>query len=230
MAYKVCLFGDSVGKGVILDSEHKYRPIRDCYANLISTVRPVAVENFSHFGWTMRKCLGILERHLGEVSGYDRTVLEFGGNDSDYDWAAIAADPDGRHEPHTPIGEFSAGYEQALRDVIAAGGRPIALNLPPCDPRKYFKWISKNLNAENILKWLYCGPEYIYVGQEVYSIAIQNAVERVPGAAMIDIRTPFLQRHDYTKLLCDDGIHPNEEGHRLICRTIADAPLWPAAV
>ena len=33
---------------------------------------------------------------------------------------------------------------------------------------------------------------------------------------MIDIRSAFLVRKDYTDYLCEDGIHPNEKGHRLI--------------
>ena len=30
----------------------------------------------------------------------------------------------------------------------------------------------------------------------------------------------FLQKDDYTKLICDDGIHPNKAGHRVIAEKI----------
>ena len=33
---------------------------------------------------------------------------------------------------------------------------------------------------------------------------------------MIDIRSAFLKLRNYSDYLCEDGIHPNEEGHRLI--------------
>ncbi|MBR6806337.1 MAG: SGNH/GDSL hydrolase family protein [Bacteroidaceae bacterium] len=33
---------------------------------------------------------------------------------------------------------------------------------------------------------------------------------------VIDITSVFLERRNYSDYLCEDGIHPNEEGHRLI--------------
>ena len=36
------------------------------------------------------------------------------------------------------------------------------------------------------------------------------------GCPVLDLRRLFLQKQDYRQYLCDDGIHPNEEGHQLI--------------
>ncbi|MOA67209.1 hypothetical protein D3C78_1942860 [compost metagenome] len=32
----------------------------------------------------------------------------------------------------------------------------------------------------------------------------------------IDIRDDFMKTEDYRKYMCEDGIHPNEQGHELI--------------
>ncbi|OLA61120.1 MAG: hypothetical protein BHW37_01125 [Firmicutes bacterium CAG:272_52_7] len=40
---------------------------------------------------------------------------------------------------------------------------------------------------------------------------------------MIDIRSAFLVKRDYSDYLCEDGIHPNERGHKLIKDTLVDA-------
>ena len=54
----------------------------------------------------------------------------------------------------------------------------------------------------------------------MYNIRVHSVASamRVP---VIDIRSAFLLRTDYGELLCDDGIHPNEAGHRLISGTLS---------
>ena len=38
----------------------------------------------------------------------------------------------------------------------------------------------------------------------------------------MDIRQPFLIQKDYTRFLCEDGIHPNQRGHELIRTVISE--------
>jgi hypothetical protein len=35
----------------------------------------------------------ILKRHETELNRFDYTILEFGGNDCDYNWAEVSRDP-----------------------------------------------------------------------------------------------------------------------------------------
>ena len=49
---------------------------------------------------------------------------------------------------------------------------------------------------------------------ELYRLA---ASSNVP---VIDITTCFLSRRNYSDYLCEDGMHPNEEGHKLISDAI----------
>ena len=79
MSYSVCLFGDSVAKGVIFDSiRRKYRVIKDCFAASMETQEHLRVTNYSKFGCTITKGRELLERHAAELSSYDFVVFEFG--------------------------------------------------------------------------------------------------------------------------------------------------------
>jgi lysophospholipase L1-like esterase len=101
------------------------------------------------------------------------------------------------------------------------GGRPVLLNLPPIDPKRYFRWISKGLDKTNILAFL--GEiETIYRWQEMYSKEVEELAvkEKIP---FIDIRSGFLNKKNFSDYLCADGIHPNEKGHLLISRAIRES-------
>ena len=39
---------------------------------------------------------------------------------------------------------------------------------------------------------------------------------------IIDITSKILEINNYSNLLCDDGIHPNEKGHRIIAEAIKE--------
>ena len=39
---------------------------------------------------------------------------------------------------------------------------------------------------------------------------------------IIDITSKILEINNYSNLLCDDGIHPNEKGHKIIAEAIKE--------
>lgn len=222
MIGSVCVFGDSLTKGVVFDSVlKKYILLKDSFTNCIGKSAHLALQNYSKFGCTVSKGLEALRRHRDELKNYDFIVLEFGGNDCDYNWAEISADPQKEHSPNTPPSLFTEKYGQMISEVRKDGSRPVLLSLPPIDATRYFAWISRGLNAENILNWL-GDVEHIYRWHEMYNLAVLQLAKdfEVP---LIDISTAFLGTVNYQKLICEDGIHPNEEGHRLISRTIDGA-------
>ena len=217
---KICLFGDSVSKGVIYDEvKNRYTFTQNCFANLFSAFKGMQILNFAKFGCTIGKAQNIIEKHESEAAAADYTILEFGGNDSDFNWAQIAKDPDMVHTPQTPIDVFSEEYIKTVERLRQKGAMPIMLNLPPIDEHRYFDWFSRGLSKENILKWLGGSVEYIYRWHEMYNMEICKIANnyKVP---LIDIRSSFLEKRDFSSFLCADGIHPNELGHRLITETI----------
>lgn len=220
MNLSVCIFGDSVSKGVVFDSVlKKYILLRDSFVNRIMGSFPVRIRNYSSFGCTVTRGMDLLCKHKGELPGYDYTVLEFGGNDCDYDWAEVASSPEKNHQPKTPVHQFEQKYEELIEQVNQSGSHPVLLTLPPIDAKRYFEWISKGLDASAILKFL-GDIGHIYRWHERYNLAVCRIAKEccVP---LIDISSAFLEKHDYQSLLCEDGIHPNENGHRIISGVIS---------
>lgn len=215
MINSVCIFGDSVAKGVIFDTvKNKYRLLKESFVNIVERQQNIAIFNFARFGCTISMGSKILKRHEGELNRFDYTILEFGGNDCDYNWSEIAEDPFRQHLCNTPIPQFREKYKDLIDRVLQNGGRPVLLNLPPIDAKRYFSWISRGLNRQNILAFL-GEVEFIYKWQEMYSKAVEElaAEQNIP---LIDIRSEFLNKKNFGSYLCEDGIHPNERGHLLI--------------
>lgn len=221
MIHSVCVFGDSVAKGVVLDSVlKKYILLKDSFANRVKSGADLVMQNYSKFGSTVTKGLQTLTKHQDELKKYDYIALEFGGNDCDFNWANVSAEPNGNHQPNTPLGVFVQKYSQMINEIKASGSCPVLLTLPPIDAKRYFAWISRGLNADNILHWL-GDVERIYRWHEMYNLAVCR-LAKDSQTPLIDISTAFLEMPNYQKLICDDGIHPNEMGHELISRTIND--------
>lgn len=219
MKHTVCAFGDSIVKGVVFDSiRGRYSLLKESFANLFVKNTGIRVNNYAKFGCTITKGRQIISRHQEDLSNHSVTVLEFGGNDCDFEWAKIAQNPEADYIPNTPIDKFEAEYSTVIDTIRESGSRPLLISLPPLDPKKYFAWISKGLNAENILKWL-GDVDHIYRWHEMYNLVVLrlSAKKDVP---LVDIRQAFLQKRRYQDLFCEDGIHPNKEGHRLISDVI----------
>ncbi|MBS7402396.1 MAG: SGNH/GDSL hydrolase family protein [Oscillospiraceae bacterium] len=222
MMKKICLFGDSISKGVVIDTLHnRYTMTKKSFANIIASGQSaLSISNYSMLGCTIDKGISLINRHMKDVEDCDVMVLEYGGNDSDHDWAAIAEHPEQEHLPKTPIDQFVKKYLNVISELRDMDKTVIMLNLPPIDPHKYFNWFSRGLNGENILRWLGGSEEHIYSFHESYNAQVCNiAAER--DIRLIDIRSAFLALKNYSEYLCDDGIHPNERGHELIANVIA---------
>jgi acyl-CoA thioesterase I len=219
MIQSICVFGDSVSKGVVFDSvQKKYTLLKNSFVNMIVHSVNISVNNYSKFGCTVTKGSEVLKKHQDELNQYDYTVLEFGGNDCDLDWTEVAAAPDSAHQAKTPVSVFEESYSRLIETVKKCGGNPVLLSLPPIDAKKYFAWISRGLNAENILRFL-GDIEFIYRWHEMYNLAVYRLAiaHQIP---LIDISSVFLGTENYQHLICEDGIHPNEGGHKLIGETI----------
>lgn len=219
MVQSVCIFGDSLAKGVVLDeTRNRYQLLKHSFVHLMEQRRHWKVANYAKFGITVKKGEQILQNTPDDLSQYDYTVLEFGGNDCNFNWAEVAENPLAPHVCRTPLEEFQQTYEWMIEQVRARGGKPVALSLPPIDAQRYFVQLSRGLNADNILRFL-GDIEHIYRWQAMYSAAVVLLAKayRVP---VIDIRAAFLLTEDYRAYLCKDGIHPNEKGHALIAQAI----------
>lgn len=218
--YKFIIFGDSISKGVIYDEEkNRYVTLRENYAWLLQDKFNGILFNAGKFGNTIIRGMSRFDKDVMNNKP-DIVLIEFGGNDCDFNWDDVAKSPSEYHSPNTDFESFKK-YLYNLIEILKNNSiNPVLLSLPPIDPDKYFKWISKDdtKRGENILKWLGTVNK-IYWWQEKYNCAIIDAAQetKVP---LIDIRGAFLESPDYTKLLCKDGIHPNVDGHKTMANKI----------
>ena len=216
----ITAFGDSVLKGVIYEDDH-YKVAESSFQKICEESFGITVENKARFGSTITKGESILERNLNLIreSSGQYVVLEFGGNDCDFNWKEISEDPDRKHLPMSTIENFTATYTAIIDEIKNTGKTPVLLSLPPIDSARYFKHISKGLSGENILKWMRNDKQYITNWHERYNIEIFKLAiaNEVP---VIDITSVFLEKKDYARYLCPDGIHPNVKGHKLIADAI----------
>ena len=217
MVKDLAIWGDSLLKGIVLDeTEGKYRPLKASSVNLFRKVCPIHIKNNSHFGCTAPKALKNLESALNKGLTADAVLLEFGGNDCDFDWPEVTAHPEREHQPHTPLSQFKETMNRMIELLLQNGIRPLLMNLPPIDGERYYRWISglKGVDGDILLKWLVT-TDTIYRQQERYSNAIEHLSyeKRLP---LIDVRDRFLGMRDYSDYLCRDGIHLNEKGQAVL--------------
>jgi len=217
---ELCVFGDSIGKGVVLQSEtSRYESIKMNLESLFGR-DDIHIKNYSLFGCTVAKGLSVIKRHACELIDYKSIFLELGGNDCDFIWSEIAENPEKEHVAKTPLAKFAELYKELIEEIRRNGGKPILLTLPPLDPERYFKWVSRGINSENIMKWL-GDVNMIYRWQELYNVEVMLLATKL-AVPIIDIRSAFLKCNNYCDYLCTDGIHPNTQGYELIYKTIAE--------
>ena len=72
-------------------------------------------------GATIRKGLNLVRHDLDRGLEARYALVSYGGNDSDFDWAAIDADPEAAHRPNTELPEFADTLHETL-DALRQGG------------------------------------------------------------------------------------------------------------
>ena len=95
-------------------------------------------------------------------------IMEFGGNDCGYNWREILENPDKEHYSKSWITEFIEIYSYLIDEFKKIGKEPVLLSLPPIDSTKYFDYISKKLNTDNILKLMEGNKEFLTNWHERY--------------------------------------------------------------
>ena len=95
-------------------------------------------------------------------------IMEFAGNYCGYNWIEISENPDKEHYSKSSITEFIEIYSYLIDEFKKIGKEPVLLSLPPIDSTKYFDYISKKLNTDNILKLMEENKQFLTNWHERY--------------------------------------------------------------
>lgn len=218
----ICIYGDSLMKGTVPSGSARYKFTISQYLDKIMDTFSLKVLNRAKFGAPVTKGAALLQQDLDRNITGRYTLLEYGGNDCNFDWAAVSAAPDSEHQPKTPLSVFLSTLEGMVDALLRAGSQPVLMTLPPIDAEKYLNSICSNVNCirENILRWL-GDTSMIYRYHEMYSGSISNLATR-KNLPLVDVRTLFLDKHNYRDLISEDGIHPSDKGYSIIYSAFQD--------
>ena len=220
--HRIYVFGDSAAQGICLDENGEYRVSRQGCVRLLKRAG-YPIFNHGVHGYTIRQGIETFRKVQPEPDS--RCVIEFGGNDCDLDWDAVAADPDHFHDGKVPIDEFRRDLEYFVRTAREQSVEPILVTPIPLMSARYCAWVSRGRNAESILSYLRNDPESISRWQERYANVIRETASRL-CCRLADLRGWMLNQLNYPSLICMDGIHPNEAGHAFIAASAsAQFPL-----
>lgn len=218
----ITIYGDSLMKATLPDSSFHYRFTVKPYLERLQAMFPIEIRNRAVFGSCVAKGESQLEKDLERAEIGQLALIEFGGNDCNFRWDEIAAQPEGEHRPFTSLDQFLSTVESMAKKLLERGVRPVLMTLPPIDAHKYLRYLGRDgTNCENILHWL-GDADMIYRFHEMYSNAIAKLANRM-GLQLIDIRERFLDKHNYKDLISEDGIHPSRQGYELIFNTVVEA-------
>lgn len=218
---EIHVWGDSLARGVIYNEEKgRYAISRERCTARLKTALNCAVENHSNMGATVLDGLKSFEKFTPVPDAL--CAVEFGGNDCDLDWAYVAEHPDESMAPKVSLALYKEKLSEFVNGIRARGMKPLLITPLPLHAQRYFNWVTRGLDGEAVRRAL--GDIYhIYRWQERYSVAMR-CVATALGCELLDMRDVFLAQPDYERLMCIDGIHPNDEGHRVI----ADAAVAAA--
>ena len=211
---EIYLYGDSAAQGIVLDEIGNYRITRLGCVRLMKR-QGYPFLNYAVHGYTVYQGLESFRNTITDPGNI--CVIEFGGNDCDLDWNAVSLDPYHFHDGKTPLKEFKEALTQFVREARDRGQEPVLVTPHPLLSSRYYRLISKERDAEKILKYLRDDPESISRWQERYALAVRDISEAC-NCRLADVRAWMLEDLDYPSLICEDGIHPNEAGHAFIAR------------
>lgn len=213
----ITVFGDSIAKGVFLEGR-QVKPLNTNAVKMIENAFNAEIKNNSQFGQTLKKVVErkMIEKFCENMVSNNTVVLALGGNDADFNWAEVEKSPNDFHDSKTNLWQFEEMLSNVIQTLKSFGANVVVCSLCPVCSKQYFENVlSKNFDGEKIKQFLQGDIENIYRHQELFNLALFKVAVK-NGCYFFDYRSEFLKTTNLKKLLCEDGIHPNEKGQELI--------------
>ncbi|MCR4734120.1 MAG: SGNH/GDSL hydrolase family protein [Treponema sp.] len=217
----IVVFGDSILKGVVTnpESDRIFDVTENNSLALAQKELGFELDNRSIYGNIITKGQLKFNKWLEKGGKADICIIEFGGNDCDYDWAPISENPKAAHQAKVPLADYMRILDQMVKDCREHKITPLLMTMPALVADCWLETVSKGLSREKNLEFLDGDYGKLYRNHEIYNThllkyAYENKVQ------FVDMRLAILESPNYRNLMCKDGIHPNEAGYRLM------ADLW----
>ena len=208
---KIKIYGDSILKGVMYNDELKrYKLFGYRYEKLLEN--GIEVENNCKMGATIDEGFEIMKATLEDCDKDTVVILEYGGNDCNFNWAEVANNPEGEFLPNTPEDRFTETYLKLVEYAREKGAEVAICTLVPIDSERFMNWVTRGLDYNNVLRWL-GDINIISRWQEKYS-RLSEKVAGLANCKLIDLRSVF--SNNMGSLLGIDGMHPSAEGHAIL--------------
>lgn len=213
----VIIWGDSITKGIVFDDKtNRYTVSAQSACVQTQLETGINIINRSRMGMTVTRGHALMEADLKAGVDCPIALIEFGGNDSDFNWKEISMNPEGEHLSRTPLDCFEAELRSMVKLARSSGIQPVLATLPPINAGKYFEFFSRGLNKTNILSWL-GDISVISRYHAMYSSAVSR-IAKEEHCPLLDWRSAFAADSGNADLFCTDGIHPSPEGQRLMAK------------
>lgn len=211
----VVIYGDSLMKGTVIDDSFRYRATIASRLDKLEQRFGLSFINRARFGSTSNKGKSLLEHDIANGLQCTYALIEFGGNDCDFQWDAVSKEPSSQHQPNTPLACFEENIRGMIAELKAAGTTPVLMTLPPIHAERYLSFVTRNgSDKSKILQWL-GDVHLIYRFHELYSDTVAK-IARQGNILLADIRSRFLDKHNLNELIGADGIHLSHSGHALV--------------
>ena len=172
----------------------------------------IEVENNCKMGATIDEGFEIMKATLEDCDKDTVVILEYGGNDCNFNWAEVANNPEGEFLPNTPEERFTETYLKLVEYAREKGAEVAICTLVPIDSERFMNWVTRGLDYNNVLRWL-GDINIISRWQEKYS-RLSEKVAVLANCKLIDLRSVF--SNNMGSLLGIDGMHPSAEGHTIL--------------
>lgn len=216
---KITVFGDSILKGVVTNpgSDKIFEITENDSLSLAQKVLGFELDNRSIYGNIISKAQVKFNKWIEKGETSDICIIEFGGNDCDYDWAPISENPDGEYQQKTPLDDYLRIHEQMVNVCKDHNITPVIMTMPPLVHERWLETVSKGMNKENVLKFIGGNSDKLYRNHEIYNAKLTEFAY-THGVKLVDMRTAMLQTPNYRDYMCMDGIHPNEAGYEVLSK------------
>lgn len=219
---KILCFGDSLTRGVSFING-RLKILKNNYPKLLQELfnhhsdrEEHLVINKGVFNDNSDLLLKRLDRDvIAERPHY--VVIEVGGNDCNFPWAKVAAEPHSKHEATVPLERYTENLKKMVRKVQGQGITPILATLPPLDPVRYYRRIMDHVNPH--VSDLICKVGGIEHWHSQYNRALKRVAAEL-DVWVVDVRSAIKRAGDLKDLISDDGIHLTEKGYEVFAQEI----------